>query len=72
MNMGLLIAGIVGTGIVFAIAAWAGPKVIRAMYPEEQHERMIKMHRMMVIIAIIVAVIGFMSGIPAYMANSAG
>ena len=63
MNIPLLIFAIIGVGVIFGIAAWLGPKVIRAIFPEEQHESMIKMQRRMVIIAIVVAVIGFLSAV---------
>ena len=49
------------TVFVEAVAAWAGPKVIRAIYPEDRHEDMIKMHRTMIIIAIIMLFIGIRS-----------
>lgn len=63
MNLPLLTFSIIAVAIIFGIAAWLGPKVIRAIYPEEKHESMIKAHRVMVIIAIIVAVIGFLSAV---------
>lgn len=63
MNVPLLTFAIIAVAIIFGIAAWFGPKVIRAIYPEERHESMIKAHRVMVIIAIIVGVIGFSSAV---------
>ena len=72
MNIPLLISGIIGVSIIFGIAAWLGPKIIRAFYPEEQHERMIKLHRRMVVIAIVVAVIGFFSGAMPFLMQQGG
>ncbi|MEM9950496.1 MAG: hypothetical protein AAF846_02755 [Chloroflexota bacterium] len=70
MNNTLLIVALIGVGVIFAVAAWAGPKVIRAIFPENQHEQMIKNHRIMVIVAIVVAVLGLVTGLPAYLANT--
>ncbi|MEO1290238.1 MAG: hypothetical protein AAFV93_21005 [Chloroflexota bacterium] len=70
MNNTLLIVALIGVGAIFAVAAWAGPKVIRAIFPENQHEQMIKTHRIMVIVAIVVAVLGLVTGLPAYLANT--
>ena len=72
MNIPLLVSSIVGVGIIFAIAAWFGPKMIRAFYPEEQHEGMIKLHRRMVIIAIVVAIVGFVAGIGPFLLQQTG
>lgn len=63
MNVPLMILAIIGVSIIFGIAAWLGPKVIRAIYPEEKHESMIKAHRVMVIIAIFTGILGFSSAI---------
>ncbi|GAB5492634.1 MAG: hypothetical protein Phog2KO_28490 [Phototrophicaceae bacterium] len=58
MNVFLVIFAGIGVILIFAVAAWAGPKVIRAIYPEDRHEDMIKMHRVMIIIAIIMLIFG--------------
>lgn len=70
MNIGLLIVAIMGVSLIFAAAAWLGPKMIRAMYPEEMHERMYKVHRTMVIIAIVVGVLGIVSGSMAFLGTN--
>lgn len=61
MNIPLVIFAMIGVIGIFAAAAWAGPKVIRAIYPEDRHEDMIKTHRLMVIIAIIMLIFGVTS-----------
>lgn len=64
-----VIAALVGVVVIFGIAAAMGPRVIRAIYPEEQHEQMIKLHWRMVMIAIIVGILGLVSGLPAFLAQ---
>lgn len=57
MNLPLIVFGVVGTGLIFAIAAWLSPKMIRAVFPEEQHEQMLKLLRVMIIIALVTVVL---------------
>lgn len=67
MSVPMMILAIAGTLAIFGFAAWAGPKVIRAMFPEEQHESMIKAHRVMVIVALVMLVLGVGSALFAVM-----
>lgn len=57
MNPILIVFGVAGTGLIFAIAAWLSPKMIRAVFPEEQHESMLKLLRVMIIIALATVVL---------------
>ncbi len=57
MNPILIVFGVAGTGLIFAIAAWLSPKMIRAVFPEEQHEAMLKLLRVMIIIALVTVVL---------------
>lgn len=57
MNLPLIVFGVAGTGLIFAIAAWLSPKMIRAVFPEEQHESMLKLLRVMIIIALVTVVL---------------
>ncbi|MGB7342408.1 MAG: hypothetical protein WBC91_26155 [Phototrophicaceae bacterium] len=58
MNIILSVLPMLGVVLIFAAAAWAGPKVIRAIYPEEKHATMLSLHRKTVIAAIIFAIVG--------------
>lgn len=57
MNLPLIVFGVAGTGLIFAIAAWLSPKMIRSVFPEEQHEQMLKLLRVMIIIALVTVVL---------------
>ncbi len=57
MNPILIVFGVAGTGLIFAIAAWLSPKMIRAVFPEEQHESMLKLLRVMIIVALATVVL---------------
>lgn len=70
MNVFLFILPMLGVVLIFAAAAWAGPKVIRSIYPEDKHEAMISLHRRMVMIAIVIGILGFFSGILPFLANN--
>lgn len=58
MNMPLMILGVAGTGLIFGIAVWLSPKMIRAVFPEELHEQMLGMMRIVTIVAIFTAILG--------------
>lgn len=64
MNPILIIFGVAGTGLIFAVAAWLSPKMIRAVFPEEQHESMLKTLRVMIIVALIMVVLAVISVVP--------
>lgn len=70
MNLPLIVFGVAGTGLIFAIAAWLSPKMIRAVFPQEQHEQMLKLLRVMIIIALVTVVLAVGSVVFVAMQNA--
>jgi len=70
MDILVMLLGFAGAFAIFGIAAYLSLGVICAVYPEEQHGTMLRWQRVMVIIALVVGVLGFGSGLMAALFSS--
>jgi len=56
MNTGLIILGLLGTGVIFGIAAYLSPRVIKALFPNTS-ETMLRWNKVMLVLALITVVL---------------